>query len=154
MTNLANFIAARFGTPAARSPYGAFSQCTFVTLQNNLVVGYATGVVGNQPGRTTMEGELRHYFSDRVSDNPATIQRESYPFNPNATDRTGIRLDVVSPEQLSITLTALSWGSGQSTLTVVGCTADVLICTGPGAGAHIPTAMYLLTLGLPVATPG
>lgn len=153
MSALYDFIYPRFFAPVP-AEHGLFCQATLVTLQTNLVVGYATGVLTSNPPKRHLYGDLKHYFSDRTWDNPATAKViERNPFNPAAVDSTRLGIEESSPESVAITLTSNTWRT-QSRLTVISCSADVLVCIGPGVGAHIPQATYLISLSLPLPIPG
>ncbi len=153
MSALYDFIYPRFFAPVL-AEHGLFCQATLVTLQTNLVVGYATGVLTNNHPKRHLYGDLKHYFSDRTWDNPATVKViEKNPFNPAATESTRLGIEESSPESVAITLTSNTWRT-QSRLTVVSCSADVLVCIGPGVGAQIPQATYLISLSLPMPIPG
>lgn len=151
MSVLSDFIRARFESSKLQSEYGARSECTLVSNQTNLVVGYATGLATYHTGPARLEGVLSHYFSDKVWDDPRTASTERNPFSPTAFAKTNIRIERTGAETLAVTLTRVlsmdrrDWL--QAKLAVVACDADVLVCSG--AGFNVPEAMYLLTIALP-----
>lgn len=159
MTRYGDFIRVHF-LDRSRIPStgaGASAWCSIVTNQENGVVSYASGVLGYHPRPEAPDGRVLHplvnvaKFTGELAQVFSDPQR---PFGESRVDQLGIDMVVDPDGQLVIRVTALSWGSGRSELHVLGCDAQVLYAMGPGIGAHIPAALYAISLGVPVANPG
>ena len=84
---------------------------------------------------------LPYYFSDRRG-----VQGE--PFSEFKIDNLQLEIALVgNNDQMSITLTPLTWTTTKFSVQVIGCDAGVVYGVGGGIGAAVPNALYAIWVG-------
>jgi hypothetical protein len=121
-----------------------FVACTVVSSQavrNNAgsvpaAVGYST-VLLSPSGTGSIYGTGSQLFNDR--------RTGTQPFNVAQADTLGVRLTGGTGVAPTVTLTALSWGGAQQTLSGLRMEDGVLVGDGQSVGNQVPSALYTLS---------
>lgn len=102
-------------------------------------ISYASGWLRAEGG--VMTGDLRQWFSDRVSGAAAD------PFDPARSESLGLTIAVDDKTGLAtITLTAHEWGNAQQTLTNLRLSDGLLLARGESVGNQTASALVALSL--------
>jgi hypothetical protein len=151
------FINDIFFNPAQAGGGTVIGKCSIMTNQRNGVVSYAAGPLGysrptnttparwtSVPGvwrNTSPSVHLPYYFSDRLG-------AQGAPFTQSKIDNLQLEIALVgNNDQLSISLTALTWTNVKFPVQVIGCAAGVVYGVGGGIGAAVPDALYAIWVG-------
>ena len=107
--------------------------------QRQGVVSYAEGYL-NGRGENALGGAIDQYFSDR--------RTVGHPFDPVSRDRLGVDISIdPSTHEVTVELTARSWGGARQTLSGLHMAGGVLVGEGDGVGGLTKAAVYAISLG-------
>ena len=157
MSDCTSFINNIFFNPAQAGGGSVIGACSLTTNQRNGVVSYAAGPIGYSRRTSTTPPRWRsipgvwrqsypsvhlpYYFSDRRG-------AQSEPFSQSKIDNLQLEIALVgNNDQLSITLTPLTWTTTKFSVQVIGCDAGVVYGVGGGIGAAVPNALYAIWVG-------